>query len=352
MNKKNNINYAAIESHYLGIKIGRLELDEFNYDAFLPELFADEYDVLKLSVLNGKQDMLQQLEKLNLPYFMTDTVFLYRLRLHTKQNNTKLLHHDIEIEQANSSHYDLLKNMAQTTFAQNYHAFFHNPDLKHIVKKQHNLALFGKWAADFCLANKNGKKVYLLKHHGKYCAFTALQESVETKILHGVVSGVLPAYRKMGYMTDLIRWVSQQEEHKNIDWIYTKTQAQNLPATQSYTREGFRFYGMSITLNINSLLSFSCKKTLVFKGEINETYSPIFFQNKVLAFLATKNEYQHFYINKIIQKNISIVRNGHFVCKVLTIYETQENGLKVFKFYILQKIIIVIYIYLNKNVSK
>ncbi|MGB1207552.1 MAG: GNAT family N-acetyltransferase [Chitinophagales bacterium] len=349
MNKSNNrIKYAATESQYLGIKIGRLELDNFETDAFLRSLFAEEYDVLKLSIGRGKQEMMQQLEQLNLPYYITDTIFLYRLRLHTKENNKSLLHYNVEIEQANSSHYDLLKNIAQTTFAQNYHAFFHNPDLKKVIKKQNNLALFGKWAADFCLPNKEGKKVYLLKHHGNYCAFTALQEVRETKILHGVVSGVLPAYRKMGYMTDLIRWVSQQEEHKNINWIYTKTQAQNLAATQSYTREGFRFYGISITLNINSLLSFSCQKTAFFEGKINEKNLPAFFQNKVLTFLSTKNKYQSFYIKKMLQKNIATLTNSFFVCKILTTYETESDVLKVFKFYVSQKIVTVIYVYLKK----
>ena len=167
------------------------------------------------------------------------------------------------------------------TFSENYAAFFKNPILDKMVSREKKLTLFGRWAASFYTENDNGKITWLAKHKGEYIGFMAIQYT-NNKSWEPVIAGVLPKYRKAGYFIDLIRSVRNYCVTHQIEWTYAKSQAQNINAYRAYVGEDMSMYKMSLSININSLLSFSCEEI------VSETITILGEKN---AFLNAANDY-------------------------------------------------------------
>ena len=232
------------------------------------------------------------------------------------------------------------------TFSENYAAFFKNPILDKMVSREKKLTLFGRWAASFYTENDNGKITWLAKHKGEYIGFMAIQYT-NNKSWEPVIAGVLPKYRKAGYFIDLIRSVRNYCVTHQIEWTYAKSQAQNINAYRAYVGEDMSMYKMSLSVNINSLLSFSCEEI------VSETITILGEKN---AFLNAANDYVFqnyggkYLIEKILQtilQNFSKPQKAEM--KVLTSYDNDEKTLKVFKFYVFGKIVGLVYIYLRKK---
>ena len=257
--KTNNmkINFAKEESQYLGIKIGRLEQKELNIVDLQREILEQEYDVIKIRVPATDANMMQQLEKMSLPFSISDTVFHYKAAFQ-KMGFVPYINEDIVFEIYRKEQFNLLQSIAMQTFSENYAAFFKNPILDKMVSREKKLTLFGRWAASFYTENDNGKITWLAKHKGEYIGFMAIQYT-NNKSWEPVIAGVLPKYRKAGYFIDLIRSVRNYCVTHQIEWTYAKSQAQNINAYRAYVGENMSMYKMSLSVNINSLLSFSCE---------------------------------------------------------------------------------------------
>ena len=340
-----NIKFAKEESEYLGIKIGRLEQKQLNIADFLSEILQQEYDVIKIRVPATDANMMQHLDEISLPYSISDTVFHYKAAFE-KMGFVPYVNKGIVFEMYRKEQFNLLQQIAMQTFSENYGAYFTHAIFDKIVLREKKLQLFGRWAASFYTENDNGKLAWLAKHKGKYIGFMAIQR-INDKEWEPVIAGVLPKYRKAAYFIDLIRSVRNYCVQHNIAWTYAKSQAQNINAYRAYVGENMSMHKMSVSVNINSLLCYSSEKKMV---------KTISISSKKNTFLETAQHYifQNYGESAMIEKTLQTVLKEFSEPQkaeihILTSYENEKKALKVFKFYVSEKIVAVVYVFLKKK---
>ncbi|MGB1207160.1 MAG: hypothetical protein ACPG5B_16050 [Chitinophagales bacterium] len=339
-----NIKFAKEESQYLGIKIGRLEQEKLNIADLQQEILEQEYDVIKIRVPSTDSNMMQRLDEISLPFSISDTVFHYKAPFQ-KMGFVPYVNKDIVFEMYRKEQFDLLQKIAMQTFSENYGAYFTHSIFDKIVSREKKLQLFGRWTASFFPEKDNGKITWLAKHKGEYIGFMAIQR-INNKEWEPVIAGILPKYRKAAYFIDLIRSVRNYCVKHEIAWTYAKSQAQNINAYRAYVSENMSMYKMSVSVNINSLLSYSSEKKVM---------KTINISSKKNTFLESANNYifQKYGENILIEKTLQTVLQDFsepqkMEMHILTSYENEKKALKVFKFYVFEKIVGVVYIFLQK----
>ena len=321
-----------------------MEQKKLNIVDLLPEILAQEYDVIKIRVPASDANMMQHLDEISLPFSISGTVFHYKAAFE-KMGFVEYVNKDIIFEMYRKEQFDLLQKIAMQTFSENYGAYFTHSIFDKIVSREKKLQLFGRWAASFYTENDNGKIAWLAKHKGEYIGFMAIQR-INDKEWEPVIAGVLPKYRKAAYFIDLIRSVRNYCVQHNITWTYAKSQAQNINAYRAYIGENMTMHNMSVSVNINSLLSYSSEKI------VRKTLEIAAKKNTFLE-VAQNYIFQHCGESAMIEKTLQTVLEAFsepqkIEMHILTSYENEKKALKVFKFYASEKIVAVVYVFLKK----
>ncbi len=249
------LSYSEQESKTLGIQIARASWDGTNVNTLLDTIIDQQCDVVKLSCPSDISNIYEQLNELQMPYYILGMVSSYRILFPKMDQKTYRLK-DIEFIEYDGSQKDILQNVSRKSFQEIPGSFYNNPEINHIVDHEKQVQCFVDYICQYNNQLDSEKWLFLVKVRGQYAGFITLKAHGDKDCIGGH-AGVIPERRYAGIYLDMIRFIHNFPKSIGRRFGYAYAQLQNHQVHKTLVRENMQLHDSSVNIHINSLFNHS-----------------------------------------------------------------------------------------------
>ncbi len=250
----NELKYSKIDSNRFGLVIYRARMEEIDTGTILQQILEHNIDTAIIRIPTVKLSQIHHLEKMAMPFMITDTLAYYHIDLETYQRR-EIKNKDLEIKQARPSDHDALNKIVRETFGSYMNHYRMNPffDNEHVTEG------YQDWVRSYA-EDLPERVCFLIKRAGKVIAFANFNYEREDRV-DGILYGVLPSERGKGIFNDIMTYAKNYARERGRTVMRTTTQIENLTVQRAWTKQGFELENTENTIHINAMLTKS-----VFEG--------------------------------------------------------------------------------------
>jgi hypothetical protein len=256
------VDFSAIESEILGLKVGRCNSDSFDESSLYSQIVENRYDLCRLKVPAEDEMATARLNKMGLPFFFSGSIRRYKTRI-SENPSGDYNFPDLIFEMYDGSQDKLLKDMLIGTWGTYPLGYYRTPYIKDNVSKEKELECVFQYYKKFNL-NKDhpNNSILFIKHHDAYVGFLAL--NIINNNLESHIGGILEPYRKAGYFLDKLRFIKEFCIKHHLDNFIFGARNENAEVQRIFQFVGFQSRGSENVFHIPAMLTFN-KKTPIRK---------------------------------------------------------------------------------------
>jgi ribosomal protein S18 acetylase RimI-like enzyme len=242
------LEYSKPDSERFGLVIYRTKTEEIDANELLSQIIQHNVDTAIVRIPTEQLSQIHKLEKMAMPFMITDTLAYYDKDLSSYQPET-LDNKDLEFILATPEHHELLNYIVRATFGTyvnhyRMNPFFHNENVTEGYQD---------WVRSY--AENNPERIcWLVKRHGEVVGFGTFNYQFEGRV-EGILYGVLPHLRRAGIFKDIMRYAKNHSKSKGYEMIRCTTQIENRAVQRLWTDSGFFLHHTENTIHINALLT-------------------------------------------------------------------------------------------------
>lgn len=222
------------------LKFGRYEGPVPNTEAMRLQIIEEQYDFVRIKLLNPGEDLFIQLNRLGLPYHLLDIHRLYDLDL-TTYTVPPLELPEMEFIGNDGTNAHEVKALITATYTESPMGFFRNEMLERHFPLPLQIENFATYIATNYnqLSGNPSKRSWVIKLNGEAigCAATEFrgQHSYTPYI------GLLPQYRKKHLFTNIARYLQQAMKDAGCHYATGSARLHNIASQVNFEREGQKY---------------------------------------------------------------------------------------------------------------
>ncbi len=291
------INYSPSESKILDIKIGRAHLDTIDTGLLTKDIIAQQFDCCMLKVPANLPDLFIQLDKLQLPYYVSGVVSKYHIDF-VKHTAKGFLHENLSFEIFDgTTNRELLEEIVRASFQNEPLTYYDIPFFKKNIARKQELDCLVNYVLSFDNIEKfdaesvrNVKMNWLVKFDATYIGFVSV--AINGKSIEYVLAGILPSYQGRRIYLDMLRYMQNYALSLGMEDGYLGSRIQNIPAQKVYHKGNMTVQTYYLNIHLLPFLSKSLQQPIYFVYDEEQFYLPNF-TVKIQQVLANKKQAVH-----------------------------------------------------------
>lgn len=247
------ISYSANESDLLNIRVGRCVVaTDFNELALVEQIVDGAYDICRLTVPAGNEDVVNKLEKTGLLYYYSGSITRYKTLI-SDLPEREFIHNDLEYEQYDGTQNDLLLQLLIGTWGTYPIGYYRTPFLNRLItKEQEILCVFEFYKKNNLQKNNPDNTIMFIRHKGNYVGFFAL--NIIGNRLESHIGGIVEPYRKDGYFFDMQEYIRRFCIKNNLKYFCFGARNENRRVNSIFQKYGYHASDADNVFHIAALL--------------------------------------------------------------------------------------------------
>lgn len=240
------------ESKVLEMNIARGDADCLKHPtALVKKLQESKIDILKLSCRNPPSDLYQNLDALDLEYYVLGIVLEYKSIFSRNPKHKAYLHPDVSFKAYTSAHKDTLEFLVKNIFKENPTSYFKNPKIASHINQEKQLDLLFQYIATYNKELDASKYTHIMYKEKVPIGFiTSYKKGQGGGVLY---AGILEEYVGKGYYIDLVRFIQNYGKEIQQKWGLAHAQVHHTVIQKTFIKEGLIPQGYTLNVHINCL---------------------------------------------------------------------------------------------------
>ena len=291
--------YSDVDSRRFGLNIYRATLPEIREGELFEQLVSNKVDVAILRFPTSQQHEISRLDRLGVPYIITDVLVYYASDLRALKPS-EARNPELTFESAGDQHHQVLDALVTEIFAGYQNHYSSNP----ILPKVDVLDGYCEWARGYCRNGGEGRWAWIVRDAGLPVAFLTCSEAEDGQEAEGVLYGVLPEAAGRGIYGDLVRFAQQFFAQRGVPLMLVSTQVQNVAVQKAWTHSGFvpSYSYLTVHLNASFSHSFRPPETVAYSvspsdadayGHLTSDMNPIHFDDEAAQSIGFESRIAH-----------------------------------------------------------
>ncbi len=291
--------YSDIDSRRFGLNIYRATLPEIREGELFEQLVSNKVDVAILRFPTSQQHEISRLDRLGIPYIISDTLVYYSSDLKAS-GTTSARNPELVFEPAGVNEHELLNSLVTEIFDGYRNHYSSNP----FLSKVDVLDGYCEWARGYCRSGREGRWAWIVRDSGVPVAFLTCSEAEGGEEAEVVLNGVLPAVARRGIYGDMISFVQRFFARRGVPRLLISTQVQNVVVQKAWIRLGFKPTHSYLTTHLNAFLSYSFRRpeTVAYSvspsdadayGHLTNDMNPIHFDDEAAQSIGFESRIAH-----------------------------------------------------------
>lgn len=262
--KEDKILHESIdESKRFNLRVFRAKLDSIEPKLLLKEIIQSKADVVIARIPVERQNDLNLLNQISIPYIVADTLVYYNFDL-KKNSISNLRNKDIVFKEANFSDYKVLDDLVSEIFVNYHNHYSSNP----LISKN-LIPAYQEWVRNYASGKNINQRCWIVYKNEKPIAFATCAIH-DDNVGEGVLYGVTPSASGSGVYGDIIRFTLDFYRSIGCNNFKVSTQIHNYAVQKVWVREGFQIDSSMLTIHLNPLLNFTKKSLECLELEVSE----------------------------------------------------------------------------------
>lgn len=333
MDKETILDFSAIESSLLQLKVGRCNVDFFDEKKLLSQIISGEYDLCRLRIAAEDEMASVKLHAIGLPFFFSGSIRRYKTRISASLPG-QYNHPGLQYEMYDGSQDALLKFMLVDTWGHYPIGYYRSPFLNRLVDKEREIeCVFQYYKKHNNNRDNPGNSILFMKDGDNYVGFFAL--NVVGSNLESHIGGICKKYQQGGYFYDMLRFIKEYCISHQLEHFIFGARNENTVVQHAFENARFKSVATENVFHIASLLSFSKAEPLkqdikIKESEVSSLSNLLI--NNVLKNVKVKNV--NFRQNSTTVKVLKPgSRNSNYQLVIATPINQKEEFLSVTKIY-------------------
>lgn len=237
------------ESKAFGYNIGRGD-DECLKDLTVlkSEIKTQKIDILKLTLKKTDQDLYNQLNLLNYPYYLLGIVIVYKSNF--RINDVKLYSHEnLNFVEYLGEDPIVFKNLVREIFKDSPSSFFSNPELKNLTSKEKQLDCLVEYISTLNSSIDEQHYTHLMYVDGHLAGFITSHKENDGGA--ATYAGILKQFQGKGLYMDLINFIQNYGKEIGQKWGTASVQLQNSVVQKAFVKAGLSLSGYELNIHVN-----------------------------------------------------------------------------------------------------
>lgn len=268
------MDYSAIESDVLGLKVGRAKLTRLDVDELRKSILTERYDLCRLSLPSELEVASSQLHALGMPFYFSGSIRRYKTAISELQERP-YNHSDTVYERLDDSKSGLLFDMLKGCWGTYPIGYYRTPYIRELTTIEQEIECVHR----FYLKQNNspefpGNTIMFMRNNGVYVGFFAL--NVNDDILESHIGGILGPYQKDGHFVDMQEYIRRFCLDNGLRYFCFGARNENSRVQSIFNEFGYRAYGTENVFHILPLLSATTSKPVSRIVQMNwgDTFRP------------------------------------------------------------------------------
>ncbi len=240
---------SAAESAIMGYNIARGNHQSIvDAGQLVSDLQQHQIDVLKLSLSNTPAHLYQQLDALQLPYYVLGMVIEFKAIF--KQEPIPYVNKEVSFEEYLGMDETAFKQLVTTIFSEVAGSYYTNPHLPLTNAAQLNATCLAEYLCKQNSSYDADKYTHLVYLKGALAGFiTSYKKGTGGGVTY---AGVLPQFARKALFTDMISFIQNYGKSIGQQWGVFHGQLQNQSALKMYCRAGLMPVGHALSVHVNA----------------------------------------------------------------------------------------------------
>lgn len=231
--------YSEKESSLFNVKFGRYEGPLPDALAMRQQIINEQFDFVRIKILNPGEDLFIQLNRLGFPFHLLDIHRLYNLDLHT-YDVPPLELPEMEFITCDGSQAEQMKALISETYTESPMGFFRNQVLEQYFPLHLQISNFATYiAANFIGTGNPSKRGWVIKLNGEVVGCAATEFKGENSYTPYI--GLLPQFRRKHLFTNIARYLQQAMKDGGCRYATGSARLHNLASQVNFEREGQKY---------------------------------------------------------------------------------------------------------------
>ncbi|MFH0957837.1 MAG: GNAT family N-acetyltransferase, partial [Pseudomonadota bacterium] len=237
------ISFSPTESHRFGRKVIRFNVKRSSWKNLKTAIESKFPELAIVRLPTDRFDLVNKIFKSFRSVYLADTAVEYGINLKDASSKAMGFCTISKVIKADERHVEDLDSLVSRSFSGYRSHYVANRDLP-----EFDLTLaYQEWTRS-CLSSPE-KTCFMFYSESDLCGFFAAE--TRGKRFRGLLSGVLPEYRRRGVFKEIIRTVKFAFQAEGANQIVTQVLLENDPVHKVLLHEGFSISGRYFTIHIN-----------------------------------------------------------------------------------------------------
>ena len=237
------IAYSPTESHRFGRKVIRFNVRHSSWKHLRRTIESQFPELAIVRLPTDRLDLVNAIFKSFRSVYLADTAVEYGINLRNSESKAISVRTVSKVIKADERHFPELDHLVSRSFSGYINHYAANSDLPDF-----DLTLaYREWARSCVWSSE--KTCFMFYSESDLCGFFAAD--TKGKRFRGLLSGVLPEYRRRGVFKEIIRTVKVAFLAEGATHIVTRVLLENDPVHKVLLREGFSIVRRYFTIHIN-----------------------------------------------------------------------------------------------------
>lgn len=231
--------HSISESQLFKLKFGRYEGKLQEPEKLRQQILEEQFDFVRLKLLNPADDLFVQLNRIGLPYHLLDIHRLYNLDLRTYDIPVLELP-EMEFMPCTGATQAQMKQLIHDTYTEAPMGFFRNKLIEQYFPLPLQIENFAEHIATNYIQQGNpAKRSWLIKLNGEFIGCAATDFKGEQSYTPYI--GLLPHCRKKHLFTNIARYLQRAMKEGGCVYATGAARLHNLASQVNFEREGQKY---------------------------------------------------------------------------------------------------------------